>query len=188
MVESIKKEGYKYKNKTPITWSSQQFYSLMRAAEMKRKYEIDNGFEYDVCIRLRYDQYIQETDIDYIISMILNVKPNCVLTMHNRPHTTYPFTVYGDVFWICNSLTYDKIASFYRALPTIDSNLFTEGMDTLPENVLTHYINDLNIKNQEMFIDSRICKTKDSIQKKLDLGLPGLGNNEIFYEDIINDN
>jgi hypothetical protein len=188
VVESIKKEGYKYKNKTPITWSSQQFYSLMRAAEMKRKYEIDNGFEYDVCIRLRYDQYIQETDIDYIISMILNVKPNCVLTMHNRPHTTYPFMVYGDVFWICNSLTYDKIASFYRALPTIDSNLFTEGMDTPPENVLTHYINDLNIKNKEMFIDSRICKTKDSIQKKLDLGLPGLGNNEIFYEDIINDN
>jgi hypothetical protein len=38
-----------------------------------------------------------------------------------------------------------------------------------------------------MFIDSRICKTKDFIQKKLFLGLPGLGNNEIFYENIIND-
>jgi ribosomal protein S17E len=187
VVESIKKEGYRYKNKTPITWSSQQFYSLMRAAEMKRKYEIDNGFDYDVCIRLRYDQYIPENEIDYIISMILNVKPNTVLTMHNRPHETYPFTIYGDVFWICNSLTYDKISSFYRALPTIDNNLFAEGNDTPPENVLTHYIKDLNIENQEMVIDLRICKTKDFIQKKLDLGLPGLGNNEIFYEDIVND-
>jgi len=186
VAEFIKSEGYRYKNKTPIVWSSQQFYSLMRAAEMKRKYEIDNGFEYDVCIRLRYDQYIQEHEIDYIISMILNVKPNTVMTMHNRLHQTYPFTVYGDVFWMCNSLTYDKIASFYRALPAIDNNLFAEGMGTPPENVLTHYIKDLNIKNQELFIDSRICKTKDSIQKKLDLGLSGLGNNEIFYEDIIN--
>ena len=88
---------------------------------------------------------------------------------------------------MCNSLTYDKISSFYRALPTIDNNLFTEGMGTPPENVLTHYIKDLNIKNQEMFIDSKICKTKDFIQKKLELGLPGLGNNEIFYEDIVND-
>jgi hypothetical protein len=187
VVDYIKEEGNRYKNQTPISWSSQQFYSLMRAAEMKRKYEIDNQFEYDVCIRLRYDQYIQEKDIDYIISMILNVKPNTVLTMHNRPHDTYPFVVFGDVFWICNSLTYDKIASFYRALPSIDNNLFAEGMGTPPENVLTHYIKDLNIKNQEMFIDSRICKTKDFIQKKLDLGLAGLGNNEIFYEDVIND-
>jgi hypothetical protein len=187
VVDYIKKAGHKYKNKTPIAWSSQQFYSLMRAAEMKRKYEIDNGFEYDVCIRLRYDQYIQENEIDYITSMILNVKSNTVFTMHNRPHETYPFTIYGDVFWICNSLTYDKIASFYRALPSIDNNLFAEGMGTPPENVLTHYIKDLNIKNEEMFIDSRICKTKDFIQKKLFLGLPGLGNNEIFYENIIND-
>jgi|688.fasta_scaffold10918_9 hypothetical protein len=187
VVDYIKKAGHKYKNKTPIAWSSQQFYSLMRAAEMKRKYEIDNGFEYDVCIRLRYDQYIQENEIDYIISMILNVKSNTVFTMHNRPHETYPFTIYGDVFWICNSLTYDKIASFYRALPSIDNNLFAEGMGTPPENVLTHYIKDLNIKNEAMFIDSRICKTKDFIQKKLFLGLPGLGNNEIFYENIIND-
>jgi hypothetical protein len=187
VVEYIKNKGYKYKNKTPITWSSQQFYSLMRAAELKRKYEIDNEFEYDVCIRLRYDQYIQENEIDYIISMILNVKPNTILTMHNRPHNTYPFTIYGDVFWICDSLTYDKISSFYRALPSIDNNLFAEGMGTPPENVLTHYINNLNIKCQQMFIDSRICKTKDFIQKKLDLGLSGLGNNEIFYEDISND-
>lgn len=187
VVEYIKNEGYKYKNNTPITWSSQQFYSLMRAAELKRKYEIENEFEYDVCIRLRYDQYIPENQIDYIISMILNVKPNTVLTMHNREHSTYPFTVYGDVFWICNSLTYDKISSFYRALPSIDNKLFEEGMGTPPENVLTHYIKHLNIENQQMFLDLRICKTKDFIQKKIELGLMGLGNNEIFYEDIMND-
>lgn len=186
VVDFIKKEGDRYKNKTPITWSSPQFYSLMRAAEMKRKYEIDNGFEYDVCIRLRYDQYILENEIDLIVNNILNMKPNTVLTMHNRSHKTYPFKIYGDVFWICNSLNYDKIASFYRSLPTIDSDLFSEGMNTPPENVLSHYIKNLNIKNEEIFINSRICKTKDSIQKKLELGLSGLGDHEILYEDIVN--
>ena len=187
VVDFIKKEGYKYKNQTPITWSSQQFYSMMRASEIKRKYEIENNLQYDVCIRLRYDQYIPESQMDYIISMIFSVEKNTVMTMHNRPHSTYPFTVYGDVFWISDSLTYDKIAMFYKSLPTIDHKLFKEGTNTPPENVLTHFIKESNIKNKEMMIDIRICKTKEFIKRKLDLGLPGLGNHEIFYEDIIND-
>jgi hypothetical protein len=187
VVEYIKNEGIKYKNQTPITWSSQQFYSLMRAAEMKRNYEINNNIQYDVCIRLRYDQYIPEKEIDNIISKIFSIQQNTIHTMHNRKHNTYPFIIYGDVFWISDSLTYDKVATFYRALPTIDNKLFEEGMGTPPENVLTHYIKHLNIINSEMVLDLRICKTKEFIRKKTDLGLNGLGNNEIFYEDIVND-
>ena len=132
----------------------------MAASNLKREYELQHNFKYDACIRLRYDQYIPESQIDYIIDILNQIEFNTIYTMHNREHNEYPKMLYGDVFWIADSPTYDKVAMFYKAIPIINTDLFQDG--TPPENVLTHYINCLDIKNFRTYLDIKICLFKIS--------------------------
>lgn len=160
------------KNQTPpIIWSSPQFYSLGESAKLKSEYELENNFKYDVCIRLRYDQHIPENQMSYITDIVNQVKDNTVYTVHNRSNNGYPEMVYGDIFWVSNSSTYNKIALFYENLHLIDSELFIGSPP--PENVLTHYINSLGIQNHRTYLDLKVCRFEDCI-----------GNHEILYEDI----
>lgn len=183
VVEDITDRGLQIQNKRPPGfWAASQFYGVMVAANLKSKYELEQGFKYDVCIRLRYDQYIPESEIDLIVETVNQVKPNTVYTMHNREHNGYPKVLYGDIFWIADSLTYDKIAMFYKAIPDIDSDLFVEC--TPPENVLTHYINSLSIKNCRTYINLIVCRFKSYIKEKINLNLGDAGSYEIIYEDI----
>ncbi len=183
VVDDIVEEGLKLLNQpTPAAWSSPQFYSLMVASNLKSKYELENNFKYDACIRLRYDQYIPESQIDYIIDTLNQVQPNTIYTIHNRECEEYPKILYGDVFWIADSPTYDKVAAFYKALPAIDSNLFAKS--TPPEYVLTHYIKYLGIENFRTYLDLKICQFKNDVEEKIRLGLGGTGDHEILYENI----
>lgn len=185
VLEDTISKGLEIQNKKPPgAWTSPQFYGVMVASELKKEYELTYNFKYDVCIRLRYDQYIPENQIDYIIDILNQVEPNTIYTMHNREHNGYPKMLYGDVFWIADSLTYDKVAMFYNAMPSIDADLFVES--TPPENVLTHYINSLDVKNFRTYLDIKICLFKRHVDEKLRLGLDGAGPHEIIDENIIN--
>ena len=44
----------------PLSWASSQLYGIMMAGHLKRQYELDNGFKYDMCVRLRPDLYFNE--------------------------------------------------------------------------------------------------------------------------------
>jgi hypothetical protein len=185
VLEDTVNKGLEVQNKKPPSaWSSPQFYGIMAASNLKGEYELQHNFKYDACIRLRYDQYIPESQIDYIIDILNQIESNTIYTMHNREHDGYPKMLYGDVFWIADSPTYDKVSKFYKAIPTINTELFTEG--TPPENVLTHYINHLDIKNFRTYLDIKICLFKRHVNEKLRLGLDGTGPHEVIYENIIN--
>lgn len=183
VVDKVIEEGLRLLNqRTLIAWTSPQFYSLMVASNLKSEYELKNNFKYDACIRLRYDQYIPESQIDYIIDILNQIQPNTIYTMHNRECEEYPKVVYGDVFWIADSPTYNKVSAFYKALPTIDSNLFANTVP--PEHVLTHYIKSLGIENFRTYLDIKICQFKNDVDEKIRLGLGGTGDHEILYENI----
>lgn len=185
VLENVIEEGLLIQNKKPPgAWTSPQFYGVMAASNLKREHELEHNFKYDACIRLRYDQYIPENQIDYIVDILNQIEPNTIYTMHNREHDGYPKMLYGDVFWISDSPTYDKVAMFYKAIPSIDADLFIES--TPPENVLTHYINSLDIKNSRTYLDIKICLFKRHVDEKLRLGLDGAGPHEIIDENIIN--
>lgn len=184
-VINIAKENFPENSGVPITWCANQFYAIMRAAELKRQYEIENNFEYDICIRLRYDQFIPEGQINELIEYLHLIKPNTMFSLQNRRVDVYPHFVVGDVFWFSDSLTFDKICNFYRELPGIDIETFHESMNhLLPEYVFYHYLQNTGIKNFTTLLDFKICKFEHFIKKKQELNLGGLGHNEVLYENI----
>ena len=71
---------------------------------------------------------------------------------------------------------------FYKAIPSINADLFIDC--TPPENVLTHYINSLDIENCRTYINLIVCRFKSYISEKIGLGLGDAGNHEITYENI----
>ncbi len=179
------KEKYPENSGTPITWCANQFYAVMRSCELKRQYEIENNFEYDVCIRLRYDQYIPYDQVFDLIEEITTVKPNTIFSIHNRKIDVYPHFVIGDVFWFSDSLTFDKICNFYRHLPSIDIKTFEESRNHLiPELVFYHYLKEIGIENKTTLLNFQICKFRDFINLKKQLKLGDLGDNEVLFEDI----
>jgi hypothetical protein len=54
-----------YTKWAPISWAGAQLYGIMRVAEMKRNWELANGFEYDMVVRMRND-----LSFDYLNRMI----------------------------------------------------------------------------------------------------------------------
>jgi hypothetical protein len=185
-VIDIAEERYPENEGPPITWCANQFYAVMRSCELKRQYEIENNFEYDVCIRLRYDQYVPWGQVFDLIEILSTVKPNTIFSIHNRKIDVYPHFAIGDVFWFSDSLTFDKICDFYRHLPSIDISIFDESRNHLiPELVFYHYLKEIGIKNQTTLLNFQICKFRDFINLKKQLKLGGLGDNEVLFEDIV---
>jgi len=185
VLEETVNKGLQVQNKKPpASWASPQFYGIMASSNLKKEYELEHNFKYDACIRLRYDQYIPESEIDSIIEVVNKVESGTIYTIHNREHNGYPKVVYGDVFWIADSTTYSKVAMFYKAIPIINADLFQDG--TPPENVLTHYINFLDIKNFRTYINPIVCRFKGYVDKKIQLGLDNDGTYEVVYENIMN--
>lgn len=180
------KEKYPEQGDPIITWSANQFYAVMRATELKRQYEMEQGFEYDVCIRVRYDEYLPEDGINKLIENLYLTSPNTIYTIQNRDITNYPFYSFGDVFWFSDSITFDKIANFYRVLPSINRELFKDSLNhLLPEYVFTHYVNDIGIINYTLLNEIKVCKRKSHINKRKELGFDNIRNNEILYETIL---
>lgn len=170
---------YKKDDNPVIFWSCNQFYAIMKVEELKRQYEVENNFEYDVNIRLRYDEYITEDELNKLINNFYRIKKNKVFTINNRTVDKYPFYVYGDIFWISNSETFQKICNFFNEIPNMDKSLFMDSGEKLqPENVLTHYINSVGIENVTMTIDIRVCRTIEDISNR------SVRKDEIIYEEI----
>jgi hypothetical protein len=128
----------------PITTSSflSQFYGIMKAARLKKEYEIENNLMYDVVVRVRYDSYFNtQVSNDFVL-----IKEN---TMHGF-HFGWDFKTnrgrIGDIFWFADSQTYDIIADYYLNIHTINSDLVKSNRsDFVPENVFFHYIKKNNV-------------------------------------------
>jgi hypothetical protein len=122
-----------------------QYYGIMRAGQLKKDYEIENNIMYDVVARARYDAVYLTNVSDQYKSVLSG-------TMHgfhfgwsvdnNRGRI-------GDIFWFCDSMTYNIISDFYLNLGTIDVKWFKTNGDLIIEWVFFHYIkkNKIEIEN-----------------------------------------
>lgn len=182
-VEAIAKQQFSHNSGVPITWCANQFYAIKKACDLKKQYEEEENFQYDVCIRLRYDQYIPKPQVEKLISLLDNIKSETVYTIHERKLEVYPYAAVGDVFWFANSNTFNKISEFYDVLPSIDLGLFVE-QHLIPEAVLFHYLKSLGIKYEPTDLRIQICKDQEFLNRKLELGLGDLGDHEVLYEKI----
>ena len=141
-----------------LGWGKSQFYSWAKAAELKREYEKENNFEYDVCMRFRPDLLFDDKNIKSLLNTFLIPKDNFMHGVHCGYSDKFPYAYVGDIFYYANSKTFDIISDFYNGLDSIDTKLFEtkhkddigrdyyKHSDSSIENVFAHYLMKNNIK------------------------------------------
>jgi hypothetical protein len=108
-----------------ISWAAPQLYSIMRSGQLKRDYEIENNFEYDICIKMRYDSKF----LDHNKNLLLNEIPyplskRTIYSMHSINIDEFPYELIGDIFFYSDSQTYDVLTSLYFWTPTFKNYIF----------------------------------------------------------------
>jgi hypothetical protein len=154
-----------------VWWAGSQFYSVMRSAHLKKKYEYKNHFKYDICIRGRFDFFLEDPNLLNKITIELP-KYNHLYSCHTGKIDQFPFRRLGDIFWYSESLTFDRICDFYRWFPILGKRSFLHNDAILIEQVFYFYakmllINVHNIKG----IDPKIYRHDMLLEFKKKYGL-----------------
>lgn len=140
-----------------------QFYSIMRSANLKRQYEIENNMMYKGVVRARYDAYYTGN----MTESYRSIQPNTMHGFHMGWIPTINRGRMGDIFWIADSDTYDIICDYYINLGYIDRKWFTDttehntqswGDCDTPENVFFHYLKKNGIQLQTNHWDIKLMR------------------------------
>jgi len=129
---------------TPIGWwCHSQYYSMWHSSRLKRTYEIENKFEYDLVIRLRTDLILTNPIHQHLID------PNTVYTVGNGYISKYNRFLIADTFFYSDSFTFDQVNEYYFSLKFIDAKDVSEGSyEPPPEIGLYPFIKSRGIKNK----------------------------------------
>jgi hypothetical protein len=133
-----------------ISWSASQLYSILRAAHLKQKYEIENKIEYDLCIRSRFDLNFDDNNLMLFARDFEKPKSKTIYSVHNGSLNQYPFNLIGDIFYYSDSHTFDLLTSMYDIVPHIEQSAFKKSIKI--EEVMTYIVRMFQLNN--VFIDS----------------------------------
>lgn len=176
------------KEATPVdlSWAGSQFYSVMKCAHLKKKYELQNNVIYDIVFRLRNDLFFTDDNIDQFVARnnfstwrtdLYIPEHNSIYSCHTGRDNEWPFIRLGDIFFYGNSLTFDRICDFYRWLPHLEFHKMGKHLST--ERALFYYAKMMKLKIKPIFIDPKICRGEDYLLLKKEKGLGDLGGFEI---------
>jgi hypothetical protein len=141
--------------KSHISWTTSQLYSIMRCAFLKREYEVENNFEYDVCIRMRFDLSFDDNNIMLLTDdFVKPIKERTIYACHCHNLDFFPHNAIGDIFYYSDSQTYDVITQLYDFLPYIDSNIFPPSAQV--EDIFGYYVRMFLLDNYRLNIDPKI--------------------------------
>jgi hypothetical protein len=141
---------------SPLSWAASQFYSILRSAQLKREYEIKNNFEYDMCIRLRFDINFDENNRMLFVRDFEKPKPRTVYTVHNGILNTYPFDIIGDIFYYSDSLTFDLLSSLYDNIPYIRNTALRDS--ALIEEMITYMVRMFQLNNHKTNLNPQVVR------------------------------
>lgn len=135
-----------------------QFYGVRQAAHLKRQYEIENDFEYDVVFRLRADLYLEKpVEPDHPSTRYLS--PNTMYTSVNHFDMEFQDFRVGDIFYYANSYAYDQASRFYDFLSyTEASHVIPSTTMYPPEMAFYFYMKSIGLQNQSIFIDWKVVR------------------------------
>ena len=177
-IKLIGERYYQHYGGSEIDWVAGQFYSVMMASHLKKQYEIKNNFNYDMCIRMRYDLFFDDHQIEYFT----NESGDLHKPKHNVIYSCHTHNLkLGDIFWYSNSVTFDRICDFYRWTPFMGKRTFPMRNDFGTELCLYFYIKMLKIDINPLSIDPKIYRESNFLELKEKIGqTEGLGNHEII--------
>lgn len=181
VMNDIRDAGRKYplSGGTPVHWSGSQFYSIMRASQLKRSYELENNIEYDVCFKMRTDLYFTPMVIHHFVNEFETPAINTIYSCHNSHSGIFPPFRIGDIFYYSNSITFDVLSEFYRFLPIVGIRPFGHD-DNPPEVPFTFYIKMMQIKNKRKYVDPKVMRTEEYAVKKEAQGSGAIGGHELI--------
>jgi hypothetical protein len=168
-----------------IEFAGSQFYAVMRSAALKKKYEFDNDFRYDMCIRIRYDLQLNDHQTNWFFSHentdARRPRYNTFYACHiAKDHDQFPYHRLGDAFWYADSVTFDRTCDFYRWIPIIGTRSFN-GSQIKTENVLYFYAKMLRMSVYPLTFDPKLCRQDDYLEQRVKAGLDG----ELQSNDVI---
>ena len=170
--ENVKNRIYvPYYGEPVICWAGSQFYSVMRSAHLKKKYEYENHFKYDICIRGRFDFFLEDSN-SFNKGTILFPEYNYLYSCHTGMTGQFPFRRLGDIFWYSDSITFDRICDFYRWFPLLGKRSFSQNKGLLIEQVFYFYAKMLLINVHNITgIDPKIYRHDMLLEFKKNHGL-----------------
>jgi len=142
--------------RTIAPYAHPQYYGIWRAAHLKRQYEIENDFQYDVVVRLRTDLLLPQqweplsANLRFDPLILMGTPPNTIFTAQNVFTPGVGHRV-NDMFFFADSLTYDHAAAFYTSFTYIQEDVAVpQQKDYPPEMALYFYFASLGITNVAM--------------------------------------
>lgn len=134
-----------------------QFYGVMMACHLKQQYEYEFASQYDLCVRMRFDNFIQE---DYKLTP---VKMGHINVIHQTFDTHYHQYRCSDVYWSASSFDYDRICDFYSCIPKYKRSWFDAYIGLNPdhnpygpEHVLSFHIKANHIKPVQTYMPVKL--------------------------------
>ena len=115
-------------NRPLLGYARSMLYAMFKVAELKKQYEKENNFEYDVCVRIRPDLFFDEGGIRQMLGSFNIPRDNFIHTVHCGYDGEFPYFYAGDIFYYANSKTYDIISDLYNRIGDIDVKLFEKEM------------------------------------------------------------
>jgi len=122
------------------------YYSLMRASYLKKEYEIQNQFFYDICFALCIDKVFTNDELQIMSKNIIPTKESNIYTFNLKVLNNFPYYQIDSKFYYSNSLTFNKLSEFYRFLPTFNER-HVDIEKTPIGSSFYYYIKVLKIKN-----------------------------------------
>lgn len=120
-----------------------QYYGIMQAARLKKQYEIENDFQYDIVVKMRYDAYFK-APVFQELTDANKIDYWSMYCFHYGWDSTNNRGRVGDIFWYAASDTYDIIADYYMNIKFLDTRLYRHPqghlMDITPETVFYLYL------------------------------------------------
>jgi hypothetical protein len=124
------------------------------AGHLKKQYELDNGFRYDMCVRLRPDLYFNELNRKILAYEFSKPITKTIYSCHGYTTEEMPYNAIGDIFFYSDSETYDLITSLYNWLPQLDPFIFKS--DVKLEEMLVYFARMFHIGVSKVKIDPEV--------------------------------
>jgi hypothetical protein len=137
---------HKHPMKSHISWAGSQLYSILKSAYLKREYELENKFEYDLCIRSRFDLNFDKNNRMIFARDFEIPKSKTIYSVHSQAINKYPFNIIGDILYYSDSQTFDLLSSMYDHMPHIEQSAFHNGVKI--EEVMTYIVRMFQLNNK----------------------------------------
>ena len=138
----------------PLSWASSQLYGIMMSGHLKKQYELENGFRYDMCVRLRPDLNFDELNRRILSVDWTPLKPKTIYSCHGNASEEMPYDRIGDIFFYSDSETYDLVSSMYNWLPQLDPSIFRP--DFTIEEMFVYFARMFHIGTSKVKIDPEV--------------------------------